>query len=122
MVDRSYALPIKGQAKMLGVARRTVYYKLRPVSVQDLKLLRRLDYSIAGARMLRDRPWISRESEACCKGLGWPDVIAVEGNVVPTERAMWATNSSGVVSPRECSSATAWLRYTVFPENDGGDR
>ncbi|WP_371824415.1 IS3 family transposase [Methylocystis sp. MJC1] len=59
MIDRSHAFPIKGQAKMLGLARSTVYYKPRPVSTEDLKLMRRLDelhldYPFAGARMLRD--------------------------------------------------------------------
>ncbi|BDV35752.1 hypothetical protein SS37A_37200 (plasmid) [Methylocystis iwaonis] len=59
MIDRSHAFPIKGQAKMLGLARSAVYYKTRPVSSDDLKLMRRLDelhldYPFAGARMLRD--------------------------------------------------------------------
>ena len=59
MIDRSHAFPIAGQAKMLGVARSTVYYKPRPVSAEDLKLMRRLDelhldFPFAGARMLRD--------------------------------------------------------------------
>ena len=44
---------------MLGLSRSTVYYKSRPVSAADLKLMRRLDelhldYPFAGARMLRD--------------------------------------------------------------------
>ena len=44
---------------MLGLSRSTVYYKSRPVSAEDLKLMRRLDelhldYPFAGARMLRD--------------------------------------------------------------------
>jgi len=59
MVDRSHAFPIAGQAKMLGVARSTVYYKPRPVSAEDMKLMRRLDelhldFPFAGARMLRN--------------------------------------------------------------------
>lgn len=59
MIDRSHAFPIKGQAKMLGLSRSTVYYKPRPVSAEDLKLMRRLDelhldHPFAGARMLRD--------------------------------------------------------------------
>lgn len=44
---------------MLGLSRSTVYYKSRPVSAEDLKLMRRLDelhldYPFVGARMLRD--------------------------------------------------------------------
>jgi putative transposase len=59
MIDRSHAFPIKEQARMLGLSRSTVYYKSRPVSAEDLKLMRRLDelhldYPFAGARMLRD--------------------------------------------------------------------
>ncbi len=59
MIDRSHAFPIAGQAKMLGVARSTVYCKPRPVSAEDLQLMRRLDelhldFPFAGARMLRD--------------------------------------------------------------------
>jgi putative transposase len=58
MIDREHAFPIVGQAKMLGLARSTVYYKPRPVSAEDLALMRRLDelhldYPFAGARMLR---------------------------------------------------------------------
>src|SRR5271157_450501 len=59
MIDRCHAFPINGQARMLGLSRSTVYYKPRPVSAEDLKLMRRidelhLDYPFAGARMLRD--------------------------------------------------------------------
>ena len=59
MIDRSHAFPIKGQARMLGLSRSTVYYKPRPVSAEDLQLMRpldelHLDYPFAGARMLRD--------------------------------------------------------------------
>ncbi|CAN2534192.1 IS3+family+transposase+ISRj2 [Methylocapsa aurea] len=59
MIDRSHELPIARQARALGVARSSVYYKPRPVSAEDLKLMRRidelhLDHPFAGARMLRD--------------------------------------------------------------------
>jgi len=59
MIDRDHALPIGRQAKALGVARSSIYYKPRPVSAEDLKLMRRidelhLDHPFAGARMLRD--------------------------------------------------------------------
>lgn len=44
---------------MLGLSRRTFYYKPRPVSAEELKLMRlldelHLDHPLAGARMLRD--------------------------------------------------------------------
>jgi putative transposase len=59
MIDRDHDLPIARQAKALGLARSTVYYTPRPVSAEDLKLMRcldelHLDYPFAGARMLRD--------------------------------------------------------------------
>ena len=43
MIDRGRAFPSAGEAKMLGLARSTFYYKPRPVSAEDLKLMRRLD-------------------------------------------------------------------------------
>ena len=59
MIDRDHELPIVRQAQALGVARSSVYYKPRPVSAEDLKLMRRIDelhleHPFAGARMLRD--------------------------------------------------------------------
>jgi putative transposase len=58
MIDRGHAFPISGQAKMLGLARSTVYTP-RPVSAEDLSVMRRidelhLDFPFAGSRMLRD--------------------------------------------------------------------
>jgi len=58
MIDRSHDLPVARQARALNLARSTVYYKPRPVSVEDLALMRRLDelhldYPFAGTRMLR---------------------------------------------------------------------
>lgn len=59
MIDSSHDLPIARQARALGVSRSAVYYKPRPVSAEDLKIMRRLDelhldYPFAGSRMLRD--------------------------------------------------------------------
>lgn len=58
MIDREHSLPVARQAKVLNLARSTVYYKPRSVSAGDLALMRRLDelhldYPFAGARMLR---------------------------------------------------------------------
>jgi len=58
MIDREHKLPIKRQAKVLGISRGTAYYKPRPVSERDLLLMRKLDelhlnYPFAGNRMLR---------------------------------------------------------------------
>lgn len=65
MIDRTHDFPIARQAKALNVSRGAVYYKPRPVSAQDLKIMRRLDelhleHPFMGARMLRDM--LNRES------------------------------------------------------------
>ena len=59
MIDRAHDLPIARQAKVLNISRGAVYYKPRPVSIEDLAIMRRidelhLDYPFAGSRMLRD--------------------------------------------------------------------
>ena len=59
MIDRNHDLSLSRQAKILNVSRGSVYYKPRPVSAEDLKIMRRLDelhldYPFAGSRMLRD--------------------------------------------------------------------
>ena len=59
MIDPTHKLSIVKQAKALGIARSTVYYKPQPISECDLALMAamdrlHLDYPFAGARMLRD--------------------------------------------------------------------
>lgn len=59
MIDSTHKLSIAKQAKTLGIARSTVYYKPAPISDSDLALMAamdrlHLDYPFAGARMLRD--------------------------------------------------------------------
>jgi putative transposase len=59
MIDRTHDLPVTRQAKILNISRGCVYYQSRPVSAQDLALMRRIDelhleYPFAGSRMLRD--------------------------------------------------------------------
>ena len=59
MIDREHDLPIKRQAEVLKLSRSTVYYQPRPVSAEDLAMMRRidqlhLDFPFAGSRMLRD--------------------------------------------------------------------
>ena len=58
MIDREHELSISAQAKLLGISRGTVYYLPRPVSPDDLALMRKLDelhleHPFMGARMLR---------------------------------------------------------------------
>ena len=43
MIDRDHTLPVARQAKVLNLARSSVYYEPRPVSAEDLALMRRLD-------------------------------------------------------------------------------
>jgi len=62
MIDPEHDLPIKQQAEALGISRSTVYYEPRPISAEDLWLMRRIDelhlnYPFAGSRMLRDLLW-----------------------------------------------------------------
>ena len=62
MIDPEHDLPIKQQAEVLGISRSTVYYAPRPISDEDLWLMRRLDelhlnYPFAGSRMLRGLLW-----------------------------------------------------------------
>ncbi len=59
MIDRSHGLPVVQQAKVLGISRGSVYYRPRPVSAEDLGIMRRMDelhleFPFAGSRMLRD--------------------------------------------------------------------
>ncbi len=64
MIDRDHDLPVARQSRVLNISRGSVYYKPRPVSREDLALMRRIDelhleYPFAGARMLRD--FLNRE-------------------------------------------------------------
>jgi len=59
MIDRDHELSLSRQAKALNISRGAVYYKPRPVSAEELCIMRRLDelhldHPFAGARMLRD--------------------------------------------------------------------
>ncbi|MFG6543421.1 IS3 family transposase [Sulfitobacter sp. M22298] len=58
MIDRTAKLSVGRQAKVPGISRSSVYYKPRPVSDADLKLMHRIDklhmeFPFAGSRMLR---------------------------------------------------------------------
>ena len=62
MIDPEHDLPIKQQAEALCISRSTVYYQPRPVTAEDLWLMRRIDelhlnYPFAGSRMLRGLLW-----------------------------------------------------------------
>ena len=59
MIDRGHDLPIRRQAALVNLSRGSAYYTAKPVSDDDLKLMRRVDglpleLPFAGARMLRD--------------------------------------------------------------------
>ncbi|HVP09660.1 MAG TPA: IS3 family transposase [Phycisphaerae bacterium] len=58
MIDRGHELALATQARLLGIARSTVYRDAQPVSASELAVMRRidelhLDYPFAGSRMLR---------------------------------------------------------------------
>lgn len=59
MIDPENKLSLQKQAKLLKVSRSSVYYKPRPLSEEELKLMRAIDeihleHPFAGSRMLRD--------------------------------------------------------------------
>ncbi len=59
MIERNHDLSISRQARALNISRGAVYYQPRPVSAEDLAIMRRIDelhleYPFAGSRMLRD--------------------------------------------------------------------
>ncbi|MBY0439735.1 MAG: IS3 family transposase [Burkholderiales bacterium] len=59
MIDSTHKLPVVQQVRLLSLARSTAYYQPRPIPVEDLQLMRRIDalhleHPFAGARMLRD--------------------------------------------------------------------
>ncbi len=58
MIDRTHALPVVRQCRILALSRSTVYYQPSAVSPDELALMRRIDelhlaHPFAGARMLR---------------------------------------------------------------------
>jgi soluble P-type ATPase len=64
MIDRDHDLSLVRQAKVLNISRGSVYYQPRPVSPEDLAIMRRIDElhlerPFAGSRMLRD--FLNRE-------------------------------------------------------------
>lgn len=57
MIDHTHTLPVSQQARLVGIARSSVYYRARPLGEVDLLLMRRIDelhlaFPFAGARML----------------------------------------------------------------------
>lgn len=70
MIDRVHDLPLATQARLLGIARSTVYRQPDPASATDLEVMRRiddlhLDYRFAGSQTLRSM--LANEGIA----LGW---------------------------------------------------
>ena len=60
MIDRHHRLTISRQAKLVGISRGSVYYRPRPVSEKDLKIMSYMDelhleHPFMGARMLQDQ-------------------------------------------------------------------
>ncbi len=57
MINRTHALPLAKQCRLLDVARSTAYYQLVPLSAKESAVMRRIDelhpnHPFAGARML----------------------------------------------------------------------
>jgi hypothetical protein len=60
MIDRTRDLPIARQAKALNISRGAVYYKPRPISIEDLAIIRRIDrkHSPGRSRGVPSREWL----------------------------------------------------------------
>ncbi|AIT24663.1 putative transposase domain protein [Burkholderia thailandensis E254] len=43
MIDRTHALPVSRQTRLVGIARSSAYYRAQPVSEADQLLMRRID-------------------------------------------------------------------------------
>ncbi|MGX1060632.1 hypothetical protein AB7M74_011630 [Bradyrhizobium japonicum] len=71
MIDRDHDLSIVRQAKVLKLARSTVYYEPRPVSAEDLALMRR-SMSCISIIPSRERVCCDR----CCGGRAYTPVAA----------------------------------------------
>ena len=73
MIDRTHGLPLTRQVRVLGLAHSSIYYHPRPVSAEELAIMRRMDelhlnYPFAGSRMLRD--FLRAEGEKISRGRG----------------------------------------------------
>lgn len=58
MIDRTHTLPVVQQCKVLQLARSTAYYQPKPISTEDLRLMRLIDeihieYPFMGARQIK---------------------------------------------------------------------
>jgi len=70
MIDPEHNLSIQKQAEALEISRSTVYYQPRPVSAEDLWLMRRIDelhlnYPFAGRRGQRNVAPSAATSKIC---------------------------------------------------------
>ena len=59
MISPGERLSVARQARLLNISRSSLYYRPRPVSAKELKLMRMIDelhleYPFAGSRLLRD--------------------------------------------------------------------
>jgi putative transposase len=73
MIDRDHDLSIARQAKALNISRGSVYYQPRPVSAQDLKIMRRIDE--LHLEHLHGREDVARHAEPRGR-LDWPRHVA----------------------------------------------
>jgi hypothetical protein len=135
MIDRTHALPISQQPRLVGVAKSSVYYRPQPVSEADQLLMRRVDvlhleFPFAGARMLARL--LRREDHAVgrrrmrtpngCRGAVLqaghePPQRAAQDLAIPAARHEDRPRQPGVGTRYDIHSDGAWLRVA-----DGGGR
>lgn len=107
MIDDSHDLPIARQAKALGLARSAVYYMPRPVSAEDLKLMRslgelHLDYPFAGAWMLRNL--LRREGVKQPEPASTKDAFAIQAQCAYRSRYAPDSTSIGLTKFAPCGT------------------
>lgn len=102
MIDRTHKLPLTRQCKLLEIARSTAYYTPKPISPDDLALMRRVDewhleYPFAGSRMLRD-------------------LLRLEGHVVGRKRVRRLMQQMGVEALyRKPNTSRRHAAHPVYP-------
>ena len=60
MIDRSHALPLSRQGRILGLSRSSLYYEAAPESAKDLEVMRQIDelhlkHPFMGSRRIQDQ-------------------------------------------------------------------
>ena len=95
MIDPKHTLPIKRQAELVGISRGSVYYLPRPVSQEDLALMRRLDRCI----------WsIPSWAHGCCGTCSMSVITGFDGLIFGLDDGLVAWSWQGMTKFTACSN------------------